>query len=275
MIEVTIVKGKIYYRAVPGSGITLSPGDNWPVLGPPPLASGKVRQTVTMTAQQFVALKGAGRRHASSATVKSVTDTMGLTFSRNRADRTKLGLEKYDVGHYRELTGQAAPAKWGPGNQTNRDHVLSNASNQRGYRPHRSNWPYFTKKAEIKGHGPAITVEGIHHRQGSITYGGRNLRKVGTTGLTRRDYGAFHPTESAKDEIGAMLAYKASKRSKKPPGLGVQLRVTMVGAYNYLYQTLADRPLKSGRQTGTIKTNDDMDETLLYYLQIAVISGKI
>jgi hypothetical protein len=83
----------------------------------------------------------------------------------------------------------------------------------------------------------AITVSGRHHREASYTYGGRTKKTDTPDGSTRTQYGATHPTDSLYTETYPMLKWKFSHISQKTNQLKNTLRLEMVGAYVFVYNT--------------------------------------
>jgi hypothetical protein len=241
-MKLTIVKAKIVYGIddtqlgsyAHARGITLPAS---PVIA-------------TLSDQQFVRFKCAGRRHGQSS-MKEVRDplTNNLLFSYQRADRSASGnLERWDTGAYKTLVSRVAP--WGAGGLTNRDHLLADSINQYMY-SHGTN-PYAVgSSGELKREGLAVTVSGHHHRKASETYGGR-VHAIKASH-------AANPTAGSHSEMDAMLGYKQDPANRKTYGkTHSTLRIEMVGAYCYLYKMLVEKTV--------INADPLIDNMLMNYL---------
>jgi len=210
----------------------------------------------TLSDQQFVRFKCAGRRHGQSS-LKEIRDplTNNVLISYQRADRSMSAtLERWDTGAYKTLVSRVAP--WGTGGLTNRDHLLADSINQYMY-SHGTN-PYAVGSAgELKREGLAVTVSGHHHRKASETYGGR-VHSIKVSHAT-------NPTSGSHSEMDAMLEYKQNGLNRKTPGKSHStLRVEMVGAYCYLYKLLVEKTV--------ISSDPGIDAMLVNYLISACAS---
>lgn len=189
------------------------------------------KKYVSMSDDQFVRFKNAGRRHPSNHPGK-----LAGSASRTRQNRTRdSALQKWDVEPYSSLTGKSGP--WGNGSLTNRDHMLANSSLQQQNAAQHAN--VRLSSSAVKRGGLAITVSGKHHRMASYTYGGRTKSPSPVLGLNRTQYGADHPVSAFMVEMDSMLAWKFSHQGTH----GVQkntLRLEMVGAYVYMYKKSVD-----------------------------------
>ncbi|WP_063107703.1 hypothetical protein [Rhodanobacter thiooxydans] len=229
------------------------------------ITSGNLSDCVQLTPQQFLRFKMAGRQHG-QGTAKTYNDVVAdpltgtkptsITIQRVARQGASIPLGKWDVARYGDLTGRAGP--WGPGSQTNRDHLLAHSSNLIRWKAGDDDYGA-TSASELKREGLAVVVSGIHHREGSATYGGR-AQHVNAAH-------AMNPQVGVKDEIDTMLGWKAQKTvtlgSKAYTKSGkATLRIEMVGAYFYLYKRLVVQEI--------IKGDESMDIMLLDYLRSAV-----
>lgn len=231
------------------------------------------RNVVTMSDDQFIRFKSAGRRHAESSAKKNAS-----AISTGRVDRTSDDLAKWDVGRYSDLSSKRG-GPWGGGHATNRDHLLAHAENLEVL-AHTGN-PYgATSVAELKQRAWAVTISGNMHRGGSMTYGGNAGTNVaalkGRFGVTipttpaedanlMRDLATGNMHKAARMETEALLQHKANRagRHNNPTTkTGSTLRIEMVGAYAYLYKQLIEQ--------GIMRPDADHDAMLLRYLALAV-----
>lgn len=303
-MEVVIIYGKIAYGATLGilksyadkmavantkrgtvSLAALAPQLSWnagppanvqhpnPIAGAPPI----VRPIVTMTADQFLRFKCAGRRHAEQPKKNP------LALNRQRKGRTNDDLGKWDVERYEVLQSKRG-GPWGAGSATNRDHLLAHAENEAAYTAGKN--PYGAANVqELKRLAWAVTISGQLHREGSMTYGGNSQTPVG---VLKNRFRVTIPTSPAEDaapmrqlvtndmhraaqmETESLLKHKADRPGRvhgtAKPGKAPSLRIEMVGAYAYLYKKLIDEKV--------MYPDSNHDCMLLYYLHLAVAGDK-